>query len=124
MAFHVRGQTYPCLVAAGDYTNSQHRFVFVNTDGKAQLSAAGGPVDGVMENDPRIDCVATVHAHGVGKVEASGAIALGDKVSSDVDGMAKTAAAGEQVVGVCVVGAGAPGEIASVMFGSQEGAVA
>lgn len=124
MAYELRGQTIPGLAAHADYSAAQHRFVFVNASGNAELSAAGGPVDGVMENDPKIGEAATVYNTGVAKVQASAAIAVGAQVSSAANGQAKVAASGDQIVGVCRTAAGAAGDICTVVLSPREGAVA
>ena len=121
MAIELRGQTFPGLVAHADYSSAQHRFVFVNASGNAELSANGGQVDGVLENDPKAGQAAAVHAHGIAKVQASAAIAVGAKVSSAASGKAKTAVSGDQIVGTCVVAAGALDEFCSVLMGASEG---
>ena len=115
MAYENHHSSLPGIVAAADYTEAPQRFVTINTDGKAELSAAGARVDAVVCNNPNVDEAAELHGSGdVVKVEASAAVGAGASVSSAADGKARVAAAGDYIAGVCVHAAGAAGELCSV----------
>lgn len=115
MAFDKTGETLPGIVAAADYSAAQHRFVTINGSGKALLSAAGGRVDAVLDNNPVADAAATLLGPGsVAKVEASAPIAQGASVASAADGKAVTAGTDVWVAGVALTEAGAAGELVSV----------
>lgn len=117
MAYDNRGSNLPGIVAAADYSSAQHRFVAINSAGKAALAAAGARVDAVLDNNPGADQACSLMGPGaVAKVEASAAIARGAEVASAADGKAVTAseAAGDFVVGVAVTAAAGAGALLSV----------
>jgi len=117
MAYDNRGTNLPGIVAAGDYSAAQHRFVAINSAGKAALCAAGARVDAVLDNNPGADEACTLMGPGsVAKVEASAAIAEGAEVASAADGKAVTAAEanGDYVAGVALTAAAGAGALCSV----------
>lgn len=115
MAYENRGTNLPGIVAEADYSAAQHRFVSINSSGKAELTGAGARIDAVMENNPVADVAASLKGPGsVAKVEASASIALGADVASAADGKAVTAAAGNYIAGKALNVAGAAGELVSV----------
>lgn len=115
MAFSNRGANLPGVVAAADLTAAQHRFVTIDSNGKAGLTGAAGRIDAVVENNPNTDEPASLMGPGsVAKVEASAAIALGANVSSAANGQARTAVQFDFIAGVCVEAAGASGDLCSV----------
>lgn len=117
MAYDNRGTNLPGIVAAADYSAAQHRFVAINSAGKAALCAAGARVDAVLDNNPAADQACSLMGPGsVAKVEASAAIALGAEVASAADGKAVTAseAAGDYVAGVAVTAGAGAGALVSV----------
>jgi hypothetical protein len=74
MAYDNRGTNLPGIVAAADYSAAQHRFVAINSSGKAALCAAGARVDAVLDNNPAADQACSLMGPGsVSKVEASAA---------------------------------------------------
>jgi hypothetical protein len=117
MAYDNRGTNLPGIVAAADYSAAQHRFVAINSSGKAALCAAGARVDAVLDNNPAADQACSLMGPGsVSKVEASAAIAFGAEVASAADGKAVTAseASGDYVAGVAVTAAAGAGALVSV----------
>ncbi len=115
MAYSNRGTNLPGIVAAADLSQAQHRFITIDTGGRATLASAGARVDAALENNPVEDAAASLMGPGsVAKIEASAAVALGDLVASGADGQAAVAASGNFIAGVCVEAAGAAGELCSV----------
>lgn len=117
MAYSNRGTNLPGIVAGADLTAAQHRFVTIDSAGKAVLTAAGGRIDAALENNPNTDEAASLMGPGaVAKIEASAAVALGASVASAANGQAVTASTGNYIGGICVEAAGAAGELCSVFM--------
>ena len=125
MAREKTGATLPTLVAAADFTTAgQHRFVVIDSNGKAALAGAGVAVDGVLQNNPDVDQAATVWGPGtLSKIEAGAAVATGAQVTPDATGRAVDAATTNYIAGKIVDAAGGAGEIASVWI-TQPGRLA
>jgi hypothetical protein len=104
------------LEAAADLSSSQYCAVNVDTSGEAALPSAGGRIIGVLQNDPTAGKEATIQIAGVSKMILAGTVAAGDWVKVDAAGKAvATAVAGDEVVGICLVG-GAVGNTGSVLL--------
>jgi hypothetical protein len=93
MAYEGALQTLPGMIAAGDLSADQFKFMNIGASGAARNTVNGGFVDGVLQNDPSAaGRAATVAVGGVSKVVAGAAVAAGAKVMSDATGRAVTAA--------------------------------
>lgn len=109
------------LRAAADLSENQFYFAAVDTDGFADLPAgAGDPIAGVIQNKPgaatgAADEAASIRVYGVSKVVLGDTVAAGDLVTTDATGAAVTAATGDYVAGVALMG-GDAGEIVSVLL--------
>lgn len=115
MTFSNRGTNLPGVVAAADLSSSTHRFVTIDSDGKAGLSTAGERIDAAIENNPEADQAAALMGPGsVAKIVAGEAITAGDSLASDAVGRAVVASASEEVGGIALNDASALGEIVSV----------
>ena len=115
MAFSNRGTNLPGIVAGADLSAAQHRFVSIDSAGKAVLTGAGAIVDAALENNPILDEAASLMGPGsVAKIEASAAIALGAEVSSAANGQARTAVQFDFIAGRALTVAGGSGELVSV----------
>lgn len=107
------------LESDADFTAQQYHFVVVNGEHQCSVNATSGArVVGVAQNSPSAaDRAVTVGIFGVSKVEAAGAIAAGDEVASNENGLAITAAAGNAIVGTALRSAGGSGELLPVLLG-------
>jgi len=71
------------------HTGKQYRFVKITGPHQVGLATAGEDVVGVLQNKPQVDGeAATVTIRGVVIVRAGGAIAAGDLVTTDANGLA------------------------------------
>lgn len=111
-------------VAGADLTAAQYRFVKGNgANGVIRCGTAGEKALGVLQNDPIQGEAATVAIDtSTTKVVAGGVIAQDAEVTTDNEGRAVAAAAGNFVLGTAQIAAGAAGEIISVLL--QRGAAA
>ena len=115
MAWEKQGPTLPGIVAGADLSSAIHRFVVINSSGKAVLAGAGAAVDGVLHNNPEADRAASIWMVGsVSKVEAGAAVAQGANVTSDATGRAVTAASGNYIAGRALQAAAGAGEFVPV----------
>ena len=105
--------------AGGDLSADQWKFVTVAADGQVDVTTGAGSLPtGVLLNNPdAAGRAAEVAVGGVVKVEASAAIAAGADVAVTAAGLAATASTGNSIVGQCLKGAGAAGELAEVLMG-------
>jgi hypothetical protein len=95
----------------------QYRILQVSGGHQADLyTAAIGEVPfGVLQNKPQVEgMAATVAVHGVSMIEAGGAIAAGDQVTGDANGLATTGS--NPVIGVAIRAASAAGILVPVML--------
>lgn len=102
--------------AGQDLSAHQFRFVTQAADGQVDPTGAGAQATGVLQDDNG-DAAGKVVAVAVGgrsKVEAGGAVAVGDNVASDANGKAVTATTGDVILGVARSASSADGEIVSV----------
>lgn len=108
------------LLAAADQSAHQHKFMDVNTSGRAALqTTAGGRVFGVSREKPSAAGEpGTYQISGITKVVAGGTVTAGDNVQSHTDGSAITAASGDHVAGIALTG-GAAGVLIQVLLGSN-----
>lgn len=103
------------LVAGGDLSSSQYKFVKLNSSGQVVAVAAvtDRPI-GVLQNDPTSGKVAEVLVVGGTKVKCGGSIAEGAALGVDADGDAKSLTVGtdttQYIVGQSVT-EGASGEL-------------
>lgn len=117
MAYEIPGFSFP-MPSAADYRtgNGQFRFVRNNGSGKALQTVLGERAVGVRQNKPNVNEAMTIVGSGIVFVEAGGAVANGDLVSSDATGRAKTAAAGEFALGTAMETASGAGVQIAVLL--------
>lgn len=106
------------LKAGADLSGNQFYLVKLDANGDVVLAAAAtDKIHGVLLNKPKSGEAASVGRIGVAKILAGGAIAIGDRITSDAagKGVAAAPAAGTNngTVGIALE-AGAAGEIVSV----------
>ena len=90
----------PTILSASDLSSKQYHFVTLDSSAKAALSAAGGLVDGVLQDKPDgADKDAAVATSGQSKVMAGDAVTSGDLVASDDLGRAVPVSPGEWAAG-------------------------
>ncbi len=93
MAYEGNLETFPGLVAAGDLSSDQFKFVTIGASGVALNVTNGGYVDGVLQDKPAaINRAASVGYAGVTKVKVGASVSAGAKLMSDATGRAVTAA--------------------------------
>lgn len=97
-------------------TSGQFRFGKINSSGEWVVPSAGGTAIGVRQNNPKAGEATTIVRTGIVFVEASEAIAIGDPISTTVNGRAQVAAGGESVLGMAMTAAGGAGELCSVLL--------
>lgn len=95
--------------AAVSFAAGQYRAGVLNSSGALALAAAGGRVEGVVQNKPAIADTVTLAVGGVTKMEAGAAVAAGARVAVDAAGRGVTATTGNYVLGVAMEAAGASG---------------
>lgn len=107
--------------AGGDLSADQWKFVTVAADTQVDLHASAGAMPtGVLLNNPdAAGKAAEVAVGGVIKIEASAVIAAGADVTTTAAGLAAVATTGNAIVGQCLKGAGAAGELAEVLLGHR-----
>lgn len=96
----------------------QYRFVQVTGDHQCGLytNANGEVIVGVLQSKPQVvGHEATVAVSGVSMVEAAGAIATGDTVTADANGLATTGGTGSPA-GIAIRPATAAGELIPVLL--------
>lgn len=91
--------------------------VIVDASGLAALPAANGPIIGVTQEKMEAGRAVGIETHGITKMLAVSAVTAGDAIAVDAAGKAKTAAAGNVIVGRCLVGAGAGGLATVLLLG-------
>lgn len=112
------GGDIPGLIAGVDLSDKQYRLCELDADGNVvMVTAAGGPVLGVVTNKPGLGDAATMYGTGcIMKVVAGGNIPPQSEVAVDADGKAAVAVAGNYVIGLCLEAAAAADELCSVYF--------
>lgn len=111
------------LVAGGDLSSSQYKFVKLDSSGQAvAVAAATDRPIGVLQNNPTSGGVAEVLVAGGTKIKLGGNVAEGDIVSPDSDGDAVAIVAGtdttKYICGTALT-QGASGEIITAVVSCQ-----
>lgn len=104
------------LVANGDQSANQYRFVKLGTDGIALNTVAGGACTGVLQDKPTDGNVGAVAYGGVSKMVAGAVVARGANVQSDASGRAIAAAAADFSQGEALEAATVAGDIIAVLL--------
>ena len=93
MAYEGKLECFPGVVAAGDLSSDQFKFMTLATGTAALNTTAGAFVDGVLQDAPSVAGRAAAVAYdGITKVKAGAVVAIGAKIMSDATGRAITAA--------------------------------
>lgn len=94
------------IPAGANLSAEQFTFVVINSSGQVvQQTTAGGDAVGILGNKPAAaGDPAEVVIGGIMKCVLGATVAAGAKVQSDTTGRAITAATGDHVLGVCLVG--------------------
>lgn len=105
------------LPAGQDFTGARFKFVKVDASGNAILTAAAADIPvGIIQDEPKVvGSPAAIYSTGVSKVVAGAAVVAGAPVTSDANGAAISAATGNYIAGIALIG-GAKGEIISVLL--------
>lgn len=122
MAFENVVCTVPGLAAAADLSTHQYKFVKLTAAEKVNLAdTLGEPVVGVLQNKPAGDGhAAEVAIDGsVTKVLSGALVVAGTYVTTDATARAVTAGATENRVGLAITGAGAAGQLLTVLLGNK-----
>ena len=105
-------------------TATANHFVTLQADGKFDLSSAQDNADGIILSDgvdgDRVSMA--IPDSSVMEVVASAAITAGDNIGCAAAGEARTAVAGDTIMGKALVAAAAGDEVISILF-SKAGAV-
>lgn len=97
---HVLDITLP---AAADLSANQFFFVTLNSSGQAALATSlGERVIGVNQDDPLSGEGALVRVEGITKVVLGGTVTVDDRLTTDADAKAVTAAGSENVAGTAL----------------------
>jgi len=105
----------PGVVASGDLSAHQFKFMAIGASGAALNTTEGAIVDGVLQNKPdAADKAASVASRGVSKVMAGAAVTKGALVMSSTTGKAITATTGKHAAGRALEAAGADGDLIAV----------
>lgn len=109
------------LTAAGTATAGFRRFVSLDATGKVvQSNLVDLDVMGVCQGKPEADQVTAVAVSGVVLVQAAEAIAIGEPVASDNNGLATTTVALTTIVqGIALSAASAAGDLILVKLGQR-----
>lgn len=108
------------LVAGGDLSSSQYKFVKLNASGQAVICAAATDIPiGVLQNDPASGAEAEVLVSGGTKIVAGAAIGEGAQIGTSATGKAVALVAGTDttkfVVGTIITESGADGDIVTAV---------
>jgi hypothetical protein len=87
---------------ATDLSAKTGYFAKMSADMTVALCGDGGKAVGVIQNDPVSGSAAVVRMMGRTSVVVGEAIDFGDKIASDADGKAATAATGDHVLGLAL----------------------
>lgn len=109
------------LVAGGDLSSSQYKFVKLNSSGQVvDIAAATDIPVGVLQNKPASGGSAEVMVMGITKVQGDADLAKGNQIGSSADGQAAAYAAGtdttKYIVGQVLVDNSAAGGLASALI--------
>lgn len=115
MALEQAGLSIGFMTASADLSAKQYTLMKVSGDNTVTFQAtAGGPVLGVLQNDPTSGRVAEVMVAGISKVLAGGILAAGDPIQATTDGTAIKALTGDASCGTVLIGC-ASGSYATVL---------
>lgn len=118
MAIEVTGDVFNAP-AAVDLTTKQFHLIIVDTNGKAALAGAGLRVDGILQDTPNTDEVASVKFQSGSKVVAGASIGAGVEFAANAASRAVAAATTNFVSGFTLEAATADGQIISVILRSS-----
>lgn len=123
MAYHGPQTRVPGLVAGGDLSAQQYRFVKLSANKTVVICAAvtDKPL-GVLQNAPANGEEATVAIEGITKMVAGAAIAFGAGIGTDTTGRAVTYTAADTtkfIVGHVISGVSNANEVATVAIDCQ-----
>lgn len=114
-AFEILGFQFT-LVASVSLATNQFHAVVIDANGEAALAGAGGRVDAILQDKPGAGESGSCANSGITKMAFGAATAAGLQVAADATGRAVAAGAADFVIGTARVGAGAAGEIGSVLL--------
>lgn len=89
-------------LAAADLSAKLHYFAKIDTSGKIDLAADGGPVAGVIVEAAALGAPATIAFGSILKVVCAEAITPGAILASDTNGKAVAAAVGDWIAGIAI----------------------
>lgn len=102
--------------AAVDLTAAKNRFLTQNNLGQVAPSTAGAKALGVARTNPLAGNICTVGYAGILRVQVGTvAVAAGDSIASDANGLAITAATGNWINGEAL-DSGNPGDVIPVLL--------
>lgn len=117
MAYKGALTSIPGAVAGADLSSSQFLFAVANSSGTFIVNTtAGGPVLGVIQDNPASGEAVNVAFSGVTKVVAGAAVAAGARVMSSAAGKAVTATSTNNFRGVALEAATADGDIITMLL--------
>ena len=122
MAFENVCCKVPGLTAAADLSTAQYKFVKLTAAEQVNIATSlGEAVVGVLQNKPAgAGHAAEIAVDGsVSKVLAGAPVTAGAYVTTDATARAVAAGAGENRVGLALNGAGAAGQLISVLLGNK-----
>lgn len=112
------GSDIGVLKAGADLSAKQYRFVKISTAADDTVLSAAAATDtlvGVLQNDPTSGQAASFRTVGISKIVlGAGGATRGDRLTSDANGKAVTAA-GAQVVGAIALQTGVAGDIIAAL---------
>jgi len=106
MAYELSLQRFT-YIAGADFTNHQYKFITVDSNGNAQLCAAGKSAAGVTQDNPVQGASGEAAFAGISKVVSGGTIKWGAPVQASTNGVAIAATTGNIVLGQSFSGAAA-----------------
>jgi hypothetical protein len=96
------------LIASGDLSSSQYRFVQLSADNTVVICTGITDVPvGVLQNKPTSGQAATVRCAGISKLECGASLSAGDIVATATDAQAQVAVSTQHVAGQIIEGAAA-----------------
>ena len=102
------------LKAGADFSAKQYRFAVVSAPNTAAVAGEGVPVVGVIQDNPISGATTAIAIDGVSKVKVgANPVVAGALAKSDANGLADTAASGDDGVGIFLT-SGAAGETVEV----------
>lgn len=120
MAYEIPGLSIS-LVAGGDLSSSQYKFVKLNSSGQVVDVAAATDIPvGILQNKPASGATAEVMVYGVSKLQGDADLARGNQIGTSADGQADaktvTTDATEYVVGQVIEDNAAAAGLITVLF--------